>query len=222
MAKNDADSRKRLVGKIVWVTALIVVLLLLRFPEEIGFDRTPEDRFVVAKVIDGDSVELRGGDRVRLLAIDTPEKGQPLYEEATRLLDSLAVGKLARLEYSKRRRDRYGRLLAYVYLEDSVFVNERIIESGMGNLYLWEDNELGSPVISELLAAQRRAMSRKAGLWALERHPEPFYVASPASLRFHRPSCNSLSKTNPTEIRRFENREEAMYIGLSPCRKCQP
>lgn len=97
-------TRKRLTGVAV-VFVVAVLILVIRLVEEIGPERQPLDRFLVKRVLDGDTVELLGGDRLRLLAIDTPERGQPLYNEAVRFLDSVSIGRTAEIEFAGRRRD---------------------------------------------------------------------------------------------------------------------
>ena len=71
----------------------------------------------VAAVIDGDTIEIEGGQWVRYLGIDTPEIGQPFYEEARNKNKELVLGKNVRLDICKSEpKDKYGRLLAYVYI----------------------------------------------------------------------------------------------------------
>lgn len=94
-------------------------------------------------MIDGDTIELEGGERVRLLCIDTPERGQPGYTEATEFLRGLVEGKRVRLEADPEHadRDRFGRLLRYVWLftgweaegfssGDDVLVNVEMVRRG--------------------------------------------------------------------------------------------
>lgn len=71
---------------------------------------------IVEHVVDGDTLDLRDGTRVRLIGIDTPERGQPCYEEATAALADLVNGKAVDLTAgtSGSSVDRYGRLLRYV------------------------------------------------------------------------------------------------------------
>lgn len=88
----------------------------------------------VARVIDGDTFELSSGERVRLLCIDTPEQGKPHYEDATRRLSDLVLGKDVTLEKDVSERDRYGRLLRYVYVEN-FSVNAEMIRSGYAAVY---------------------------------------------------------------------------------------
>ncbi|UCC42996.1 MAG: thermonuclease family protein [Candidatus Zixiibacteriota bacterium] len=198
-----------------------VLILLVRLVEEIGPEREPGDRFRVIRILDGDTMELLGGDRLRLLAVDAPEAGEPLYKEAIQLLESLALGKTVGIEYSGRRRDRYGRLLGFAYV-DSLYINKELIEEGLGYIYLFRDTRLASVHVKDLLAAQRRAIEARRGLWALERIPESHYVARSGSFRLHRPGCRSVQNLVETEYRRFTTREEGLATGLSPCRNCKP
>lgn len=220
-----AKSRSRRVRGGAWsVTAILIVtilIVLLRFTEDIGPERSPEDRWTVVRVIDGDTVELLGGDVVRLLGIDTPERGEPLYEEATALLARKTLNQKVRLEYGDSRRDDYGRLLAYLYV-DTLLINKVVVDSGMGHLYLFQDNELDSPEINTMLTAQRQAIGHQRGIWSIPYSPESYYIRSQNSFRFHRPGCRMLTSTRPGTHQRFTTREEALMEGLSPCRVCEP
>ena len=220
-SRNKKLTREQKLWRAVIILALAVVILVFRLTEDTGVDRQPGDRFVVTRIIDGDSVELAGGDKVRLLAIDTPEKGEPLYDEAKQLLSELTLGKSTRLEYAGRRRDKYGRLLAYMYV-DTVLVNKAILDNGLGYLYLFKDTDIGQPHTKILLEAQKRAIERHVGIFGLPREAEDFYLNSVGSFRFHRPSCRLLSDFDPNRHRRIATREEALREGLSPCRTCGP
>jgi len=220
MAAWSRRARRRLLT-FVFVVVVALVILLFRLVEDIGLEKGPDDRFVVVRVLDGDTMELRGGDKVRLLAIDTPEKGEPLHDEATRLLSRLAFNQGATLEYANQRRDRYGRLLGYVYV-DTLFLNKTIIDSGYAYVYLFNDNELTSPSVKKLLDAQRSAIDRRAGLWSLSFTPETRYINTEGSFRLHRPGCRSLRELKPGRFQEFRTREEGLVLGLSPCRNCKP
>jgi micrococcal nuclease len=214
--------KRRRLASLGFILVVVILVLTLRLTEDIGFEKLPGERFVVARVIDGDTVELLGGDKLRLLSIDTPEKGEALHDEATDFLAKLALGKKSRIEYSKTRRDRYGRLLGFLYIDDTLFANRQILDSGYGYLYLFDDQELNLPQVRELLRAQRKAVEGKIGLWAREREPEEFYVTIQSSHRFHRPGCKSISESDSEKRRVFETKQEALFEGLSPCRNCHP
>ena len=220
MASRSDRTRRRWFS-IIFVIVVALLVLVLRLVEEIGPEKGPDDRFVVARVLDGDTMELQGGDRLRLLAIDTPEKDEPLHAEATDFLARKALGLVAEIEYANQRRDKYGRLLGYLFV-DTLFVNKAIIDSGYGCLYLFDDNDLKSDQVRTLLDAQRSAIERRVGLWSLPHEPEERYINTEGSFRLHRPSCRSLGELKPGHYQEFRTREEALATGLSPCRNCKP
>lgn len=224
MAKPRSKSKRKL-GKLVTgvvVASLATAIVSYRMVGKFGPEKSPDSRFTVQRVIDGDTVELVGGDKVRLLALDTPERGEKYYDTAKRLLESLVKGKSVRLEYGNARRDRYGRMLGYLYVDDTLLANRTLIDSGLGYLYLFEDNDLSKPEVKEMLASQRVAIGRKVGLWSVSREAEKYYVATDRSFRLHRPSCDAVRNLKPGRYRTFKTREEGLAEGLSPCRECKP
>ena len=80
------------------------------------------EQALVIRVIDGDTIELQDGSRVRYLGIDTPETDEYYYTEATAKNRELVEGKIVELQSGKRDQDKYDRLLRYVYV-NGVFVN---------------------------------------------------------------------------------------------------
>lgn len=209
------------VKKTVIVLALILFLISFRFVSELGIDKGPESRFIVRDIIDGDTFELDGGDRLRLTGIDCPERGDPFYDSAVILASDLVFNKSINIEFSRRRRDGYGRLLGYVYL-DTLFVNRELVRNGLAHIYLFKDNVKDDAHIQILLAAQNEAMDNRRGIWSREYFPESNYVSSRTSFRFHRPHCRSVKDLTPDRCIKFDTREDAFRAGLSPCRNCRP
>ena len=84
-------------------------------------------------VADGDTIILKDGRRVRYIGIDTPEvahenrRAEPMGQAAKAFNSELVSGRRIRLEKDREEKDRYGRILAYVYREDGLFVNCRIV-----------------------------------------------------------------------------------------------
>jgi len=207
--------------RILIVAAFVVLLLLVRFVGDIGYDRAPDDRFRIVDIIDGDTFKLPG-DRLRLIGVDCPEKGEPYYDSAIYFVEAVGLNKTAKVSYSKRQRDKYGRMLGYVVIDDSLFLNAELVRRGLANVYLFSDNIADSGNVAILIDAQNDAMDNGVGIWSIERSPEPFYVAGKKSYRFHRPGCPSAKKYSPGKWLRFETREEACRLGYSPCRNCKP
>ena len=122
------------------------------------------DESLVVRVIDGDTVELADGSRVRYLCIDTPERGEPFYVEASERNRELVDGKGVWLEAGVDDIDRYGRLLRYVYV-DGVFVNAELVSGGYARTLIFDEDEAHAELLRRLEAEAKAA---KRGLWALE------------------------------------------------------
>jgi endonuclease YncB( thermonuclease family) len=95
----------------------------------------------VSRVVDGDTIIMDNGERVRLIGVDTPETKHPKKpveqggEIAYKYTKALAEGKKVRLEFDREKRDKYGRLLAYAYLPDGTLLNKKIVEDAFGYSY---------------------------------------------------------------------------------------
>ncbi|NQT90137.1 MAG: thermonuclease family protein [Candidatus Omnitrophica bacterium] len=122
----------------------------------------------VTWVPDGDTIKLTNGEFVRYIGIDTPEFHYPkgpvehFAEEAKDFNKRLVDGKVVRLEFDVERRDKYGRLLAYVYVDD-MFVNARMIEEGYAKILTFPPN---IKYADKFLKLQRKAREEHKGLWA--------------------------------------------------------
>jgi micrococcal nuclease len=123
----------------------------------------------VTRVIDGDTLILDGGERVRLIGVDAPETVHPqrpveyFGKEASAFTRRTVEGKQVRLEYEQGapREDRYGRTLGYVYLEDGRLLNLEIIAGGYGHAY----TRFPFSKMEEFRAAERQARETGEGLW---------------------------------------------------------
>src|SRR5262245_54832670 len=98
------------------------------------------DHFAVRVVFDGDTIDLAGRGRVRLLGIDAPEIGAgfdtpaAFAEESRAYLASLVLRRYVHLEFDGDSRDKYGRALAYVIRDDGVFVNAEMLRAGLARV----------------------------------------------------------------------------------------
>ena len=116
----------------------------------------------IARVIDGDTIELADGQRVRYLGIDTPESGELYADEATAKNRELVEDKVVELQRGKRDKDEYGRLLRYVYV-DGIFVNAELVVRGCAKAYIFDADERYSQILVQL---EQYAKMTKRGLWA--------------------------------------------------------
>ena len=134
------------------------------------FGQPGSDEFVsVSAVHDGDTVSATVGrrqERIRLIGIDAPEMGQkPWGAEAKRQLEALlSPGQWkVRLEYDVEKRDKYGRILAYLWTLDGKMINLLMVKSGYAALFTVPPNVKHA---GELRTAQQEARAQKAGIWA--------------------------------------------------------
>ncbi len=116
-------------GMARFATILIIVLGGCSFQGAIETETV-----TILRVIDGDTCRLEDGRRVRYLGINAPEEGDPHANEATLANNRLVGGKTVRLEFHRSRQDKYGRLLAYVFVDDT-FVNETLLRQGLGPVH---------------------------------------------------------------------------------------
>ena len=99
--------------------------------------------------------------KVRLIGINTPEYGRYYFDEARELMEILTLGKEVVLERDITDRDKYGRLLRYVYV-NGLFVNLEMIERGFANAYTYPPDV---KYTEKFLEAERYARSNDVGLW---------------------------------------------------------
>lgn len=162
------DERKGTVKRCLLTLAVVSVFVLVASPAWPAVTR-------VKRVIDGDTILLANGEKVRYIGIDTPEinhstKGaEPFGLEAKEANEQLVEGKRVRLEFDVERRDRYGRLLAYVFLEDGTFVNGWLVEHGLARARAYPPNVRYQDLLERL---EWQAQEKRLGLWAGA--PSPF------------------------------------------------
>jgi micrococcal nuclease len=125
------------------------------------------ERARVIAVIDGDTVVISGGEKVRYLGINTPETHHPdklpeyCGQEAFEANRRLVAGKTVRLEFDQQLRDKYGRLLAYVYV-DNLFVNAELVRQGYAQVSTYRENQRHHEEFQRL---QQSAIEARRGLW---------------------------------------------------------
>jgi micrococcal nuclease len=124
---------------------------------------TNSDEKLVTRIIDGDTIEVEGGERIRYIGVDTPERGDCYSKEATEVNRRLVEGKKIILEYDVGRLDRYKRTLAYVYIEN-IFVNEQLLVEGVARVDTVQPNV---KYVQKFLLSQNTAREAQYGLWNL-------------------------------------------------------
>ena len=132
-------------------------------------------RLVEAK--DGDTVQLEKGMPIRLVGIDAPERGKPLYNESRALLLELIKNKIVEVEYVQKQNDNYGRLRGYLFvdcdypnqkycIDGKMNVNVALVGNGMAEMKIEKSFiKLRPDYTKELKKAEEEAKERRLGLW---------------------------------------------------------
>lgn len=153
----------------VILIAFVLLSLLPSFGERAVAevrDKAGNDARVV-RVNDGDTVtvSLNGRrEKIRLIGIDAPEMGQGSWGGRAKrhLEDILSSSRSVSVEYDMERRDKYGRLLAYIRTTDGRLVNAEMVRDGYAVLFTFPPNVKH---VGEFTSAQRQARERKRGIW---------------------------------------------------------
>ncbi len=146
-------------GRTWWLLAIILILLPLY-----GCTSPPESARVT-RVIDGDTIAIEGGYRVRYIGIDTPEihpETEAFGIEAWQANRQLVEGKLVRLERDISETDKYNRLLRYVYVDDTM-VNAELVRQGLAQVKAYPPD---TKYQDYLEALEAEAKSEGRGMWA--------------------------------------------------------
>ncbi|HAD03804.1 MAG TPA: thermonuclease [Desulfuromonas sp.] len=155
------------------------LLLLPTFVPAPALAAAPPRLYSVTWVYDGDTIEVTGLGKVRLIGIDVPEETasarddyfarQGIPDKVLRRTAKQALaytigrvkGNSVRLKFDSERRDRHGRILAYVYLLDGRFLNRLLLDEGLAVVYRRFDFRLKK----EFLAAEAAAREGRKGMW---------------------------------------------------------
>ena len=187
------------------------------------------------EVVDGDTLVLTDGRKIRLIGVDTPETVDPrkpvqvFGKEASDFTKRIATGKDLRLEYDQEQTDKYGRTLAYVYLPDGRMLNGEIIKNGYGFAY----TKYPFKYMDLFRNCERHARIAQVGLWSPTVQAqipdaaavETLETATPNGTvyitakgkKFHLQTCNTLGKNLQAVTK-----AQATSQGLTPCSLCNP
>ncbi len=174
-------------------------------------------------VNDGDTIVLINGLRVRYIGINAPEidhenqKAEPYGYKARAFNKDLVLAQKIRLEFDEERYDRYGRLLAYIFLSDGSLLNQRMLQNG----YAYYLHKMPNVKRSKLLIkTQQDAMKAKKGIWHNWKEEDAQYIGNLKSKRFYLSTCSSAQRIKPKNRIKFRKKWDAFKAGYAPARNC--
>ncbi|MGD9762335.1 MAG: thermonuclease family protein [Candidatus Binatia bacterium] len=211
--------------------ALTAALLALLVHVAVAAADTGE-RALVTRVADGDTVRVQVAGRelsVRLIGVDAPEMGfrgrpgappQPFAREATAFARRTLDGRRVRLEFETGDRlDKYGRTLAYVFLDDGTFFNRELIRQGYARALA----RYPFRYRKQFLADEAAARQAKRGLWADVAAPRHGPVIGNVRSRiYHVPGQPHYDDVAPQNRVYFANEQAARAAGYRPARGSDP
>jgi len=165
---------------------------------------------------------------VRYLGVDSPEHGEAYFEEAKAENLRLVAGQTVELKPGgPETTDRYGRLLALVYVKptgkesEALCVNIELVRDGLASVYRESPESLNDATLSALLNAQRTALRSLKGMWEgrLSRAHGSGETFVATKLHIHLQSCPLLPAKARVPVTSLE---EELMAGKSPCRTCRP
>lgn len=211
----------------------------------------------VIRVVDGDTIEVEMDgktEKVRFIGVDTPETKHPSKpveaygKEASAYTESKLAGKTVFLELDVQERDKYGRVLAYVWLEDPTEISDAEVRAKMFNAHLLLNGYAQLLTIPPdvkysneyFVKYQTEARDNDKGLWAIvvttmtteklvittttekQAPAAATFIGSVNSDKYHYPWCASAKQIKPENEVWFSSAVDAQNNGYVPCKRCNP
>ena len=177
---------------------------------------------VCTEVVDGDTLYLDNGEKVRLVGVNTPERGVEGYIASKNFLQKFCLNKEIGLDVDKaKNKDKYGRTLAVVIV-DGKNVNEMLLKEGLAEImyippsefypYNWANDSTHVPDSYNTYANTQDTSSSDSGS----------YIGNSNSGKFHKSTCKWGQKTAEQNRVYFSDRNTAVSQGYKPCKVCNP
>lgn len=154
------------------LTLLLIIFLAVNYPfldsklERALLGQETQTVFI-SRVIDGDTVASNNlNQSIRLLGINSPERGEPYYEEAKAFLEALILNRSVTLEFTGQRTDKYQRTLAYI-ISNNQNINIQLVEQGLANPYQYSGKDKYS---NQIQAAWQTCLQNQINLCTPSTH----------------------------------------------------
>lgn len=212
--------------------------------------KAPYGNYKVTRVVDGDTLKVMFNGKeesLRLIGVDTPESVHPDKSKNTKegkiasdFAKKRLAGKSIAIEFDVQERDKYGRLLGYVYHNGEMF-NQVLLEKGYARLATFPPN---TKYVDDFVKLEKKAIRDKAGFWKngfktnpqiVSPKPKPkpkpsapsvpkdgAYIGSINSDKYHKKGCRWEKKIKYANRIGFKDKADARKQGYKPCGTCKP
>ena len=189
-----------------------------------------EERAVCTKVVDGDTIYLDNGEKVRFVGVNTPERGVEGYIASKNFVQKLCLNKEVGLDIDdSKHNDKYGRTLAVVIVNGKN-LNEMLLKEGLAEImymppsefypYNWADSN--TPVADTHSSSSSSSSSPSSDSSSSSSSGSGSYVANANTGKFHYASCGSVAKMSEGNKVYLSSRDDAINQGYVPCRQSLP
>ncbi len=210
---------------ISFIFLFLLSFLVLAYQREVQSEFLcpyPYIKVKVKRALDGDTVLLENGEKLRYPGINAPElhsssgSPEPYAEEAFNRNRELTESKEFCLEKALKERDRYGRLLGELYFSNGTSVSEILVSEGLALVCYFEGS---GQFFERLLPVQRKALEKRIGLFSFLERPssQNLFIGNKKSRRIHHPYSEKAKRIKEKTI--FKNLEEALKEGYCPSRE---
>jgi len=190
-----------------------------------------EEKSVCTKVVDGDTIYLSNGKKVRLVGVNTPEKGVTGYLASKRFLEKMCLNKEVGINVDDRKyRDKYGRTLAVVIV-DGKNVNEMLLKEHLAEVmyippsefspYKWAGTSQLADVNTHTTTSATNVQSNQQEK-VVSTTSSGGYIGNLNSHKFHVVDCEGVKKMSEKNKVYFKTRQEAINEGYMGCKMCNP
>lgn len=133
-------NRKRGIFLIIFLGILLLLINYNFLDSSLENFLEESQTVIVNRIIDGDTIVVENDTHVRMLGINTPEKKEIYHDEAMNFLNKLLLNKTVKLEYGADKIDKYGRTLAFIFLDEKN-MNLEQVRNGFANVYILDDKK---------------------------------------------------------------------------------
>ncbi len=194
---------------------------------------TSEKRGVCTHVVDGDTIYLASGEKVRLVGVNTPERGVKGYQASKNFVSKLCLNKEVGINVDDRKyRDKYGRTLAVVIV-DGKNLNEMLLKEHLAEVMYIPPSEFtpqkwadGTTQTAQATTTAQPSQQSNNSIQSAQKQSTSSdtstYIGNSNSYKFHKADCEAVSKMSEKNKVILNSRDDAINSGYKPCKMCNP